>query len=321
MPLQIHDEGTRAAFIQEVADLQPALIIFDTLARCAVGLDENNAGDMGRFADALGALARATGAHVLTVHHNAKGGEYRGSTAIPAAVDTHITLSKGDGKNASVTMEMPKQKDFEALYPITFEPREVSFTHNGQEASSLIFEKGENPTGTGAGASFGASERKALESLKAIAGEAGAPSSQWKIAAEDAGVKGGAFFRAVKRLVDGGAVVVDGEHGKRGATYAPAPERSQEENQVTPTLPHSHSYGGRECGSECGSDEEEPNAPTLPLGAFGSVGVNIKPKAQRSAKRAETSEPYGAATTEAAPNSSAPGFVDEAPEAAGVDEF
>lgn len=239
VPLQIHDETTREAFVDAVVDLQPALIIFDTLARCAVGLDENNAGDMGRFADALGALARATGAHVLTVHHNAKGGEYRGSTAIPAAVDTHITLSKGDGKNAPVTLEMPKQKDFEALYPMTFEPREVSFTHKGKTASSLIFEKGENPTGSNESSS--ALECTVFDALESIATDAGVSSSQWKAATESANVSNGAFYKAQKRLIQpvesgglGLVSLVSGEHNGRGAKCGRYAPNQLHNSKVTP---------------------------------------------------------------------------------------
>lgn len=245
VPLQIHDEATRAAFIEEVKALEPALIIFDTLARCAVGLDENHAGDMGRFADALGALAKATGAHVLTVHHNAKGGDYRGSTAIPAAVDTHITLTKGEGKGASVTLEMPKQKDFEALYPITFEPQEVTFSHNGKETVSLIFEKGENPTGKAGGESSSEVERKVFEALESLATENGISSSQWKAASDERKVSNGAFYGAQKRLITpvekgglGLVCIVSGEHNGRGAKcalYAVLPAKVQLQNsKVTP---------------------------------------------------------------------------------------
>ncbi len=321
VPLQIHDEVTRAAFIEAVAEMNPALIVFDTLARCAVGLDENNAGDMGRFADALGALARATRGHVLSVHHNAKGGEYRGSTAIPAAVDTHITLSKGDGKNAPVTLEMPKQKDFEALYPITFEPREVSFTHNGKAASSLIFEKGENPTKNGESAS--AIECKVFDALESIATDAGVSSSQWKAATESDNISNGAFYKAQKRLVtptEAGGLglvrIVSGEHNGRGAKCARygfqlhnskvTPNGAMElpDFQSNSTTPQLHSPVGSGVGVELelpvevksGMELKVENGvgvtPTLSVGVLESNGSgNDGSKAK--GKTARAALPYG----------------------------
>ena len=221
-PLRIHEDGTRAAFIEAIADLRPLLVVFDTLARCAVGLEENSAGDMGRWADALGELSRATGANALTVHHNNRNGAERGSSAIAAAVDTHIALSKGEGKCAPVTLSMPKQKDFEALYPITFEPREVAFLHKGKAVSSLIFEKAENLTGPNANET----ERDVLAALGDVATEAGVSSSVWKEASEARGVPKSTFHKVQKRLIqpvsEGGlglVCVVHGEHGKPGARF------------------------------------------------------------------------------------------------------
>lgn len=68
-PAQIADAAVRARFIETVAAVEPALIVVDTLARCAVGMDENSAKDMGEFVEALRVLAAHTGAHVQTVHH------------------------------------------------------------------------------------------------------------------------------------------------------------------------------------------------------------------------------------------------------------
>ena len=46
-------------------DFQPGLIVVDTLARVALGADENNAKDMGRVVDGLDELKRQTGATVM----------------------------------------------------------------------------------------------------------------------------------------------------------------------------------------------------------------------------------------------------------------
>jgi hypothetical protein len=222
-PLQIADSSTRAAFIEAVADLSPALIVLDTLARCAVGLDENNTRDMSVFADALGDLARSTGAHVLTVHHNNKMGEFRGSSALPAAVDTHLSLERLDTDLIKLTIE--KQKDDEECAPMRLQARPAPVPGGRGEVHSLVFYK-LNDTSTKDDAND--KDRTALAALEAIVGEAGATSSAWKEAAEPRGIKGGSFYESQKRLLDLGLVcVVSGEHGRRGALFAPkAPKRS-----------------------------------------------------------------------------------------------
>ena len=70
--MQIANASEVAAFLAELeaAGVKPALIIFDTLNRCAEGLEENSAKDMGIFCAGLEKIKRATGAHVNVVHHN-----------------------------------------------------------------------------------------------------------------------------------------------------------------------------------------------------------------------------------------------------------
>jgi hypothetical protein len=223
-PARIADRNVLADFIEAVSELRPALIVLDTLARCAVGLDENSARDMGLFVEATRELAAATGAHVLIVHHNNKGGEFRGSTAIAAAVDTHMSLERSQGDTAILKFE--KQKDFEELQPLGFTKRIIELNSGGRE-HSLVFERDEDASG--GRWTLSSLEARALESLEQIAGAGGVTSSAWKATCEELGVKGGAFYRCQKRLVDlKSVVVVLGEHGKRGALYVP----------ITPTLPN-----------------------------------------------------------------------------------
>jgi hypothetical protein len=78
------------ALIREMDSLPdaPSLVVFDTLARCAPGADENAAKDMGLIIDAAGEIHRATGAAIQFVHHPTKDGmSERGSSALRAACD------------------------------------------------------------------------------------------------------------------------------------------------------------------------------------------------------------------------------------------
>ncbi len=218
VPVQIADEATRAAFIAEVLALEPALIILDTLARCAVGLEENSSKDMGNFADALGKLAHATGAHILTVHHNNKGGDYRGSSAVPAAVDTHLSLER---KGDTVTLEILKQKDAEEIGPLFFEKKDVSIAGTQGQAHSIVFERLETRD-TGAGG-FNDVEQKAFDALFECYGSESVSTSQWKRAAShEKDLPESSFSKARQGLVErkGAVLLVAGEKGGRGASAA-----------------------------------------------------------------------------------------------------
>ncbi len=86
-----------------------SLVVIDTLARCAVGLDENSARDMGQVIDGADRIRRASRSTVLLVHHTGKDRTtVRGSSAIEAAADT-VYAVEADG--AAVTLTRTKRKD------------------------------------------------------------------------------------------------------------------------------------------------------------------------------------------------------------------
>lgn len=69
------------------------LVIFDTLARMAIGLDENSSQDMGRAVGIFDKLRRHSGAGVLLVHHTKAGGDTgRGSSALLGALDSEVLV-------------------------------------------------------------------------------------------------------------------------------------------------------------------------------------------------------------------------------------
>lgn len=106
----------------------PKLVIFDTVARCFRG-NENSAEDMTRFVEHCDRLRHRTGAAVLVVHHTGWQGEHsRGSTVLPAALDTEITVER-DGDRAIV--KCTKQKDAEPFQEFTLEFFAVNNTGSG----------------------------------------------------------------------------------------------------------------------------------------------------------------------------------------------
>ena len=108
---RLMDYADLGDFVEQCEDIEPALLIIDTLARASVGADENSAGDMGVVMSRLEELKEGWGCNVLAVHHfgaDKKGP--RGSTTMAAAMDTVLFASR---EGASVSLSMHKQKDAE----------------------------------------------------------------------------------------------------------------------------------------------------------------------------------------------------------------
>lgn len=115
-----------AALAAVAAEMHPALVVLDTQARVTTGFDENSAKDMGLFVAAADRLREATGACVLTVHHEARAGEnMRGSTALEGAATSIMRATK---EGSLITLSTSKQKDAPAADEVrlTLMPRLAS---------------------------------------------------------------------------------------------------------------------------------------------------------------------------------------------------
>lgn len=130
--------------IEEIGTLiePPALIVVDTFARAMGTGDENSAADMARFLMSVDAIRRATGAHIMLVHHTGKDGTKgaRGSSALRAAVDTEIALTRsGDVATARAT----KQRDMISGSTFSYVLRGVSLGHDqdGDEVTSAVIDQ------------------------------------------------------------------------------------------------------------------------------------------------------------------------------------
>lgn len=106
----------------EEVEVEPSLIIFDTLARCFDG-DENKPEDMGKFIKGVDKFRGRYGCAVIAVHHtNKQEMSERGSGALRAASDTMIRVMPGilgskapspfmRSKETTFTLMVDKQKD------------------------------------------------------------------------------------------------------------------------------------------------------------------------------------------------------------------
>lgn len=82
-----------AAMIEKIMAYDIGLVIMDTFARAAIGLEENSAKDVGKGVARFDQVRKATGAGLMVVHHTNKGGvSGRGSSALNGALDTELLV-------------------------------------------------------------------------------------------------------------------------------------------------------------------------------------------------------------------------------------
>lgn len=100
---------------------QPALIVFDTLARLALGLDENSASDMGHIVNVTEALRDRYRATVALIHHTTKDGTiFRGSSALEGAVSWMWMVALNNVATPNyIRVVCKRQKDAQEFDPIT----------------------------------------------------------------------------------------------------------------------------------------------------------------------------------------------------------
>lgn len=127
--------------IQRECGRKVELIVFDTLARCFGGSDENDARDMGAFIEGCDLIKRETGATVLVVHHSgkdeAKGA--RGSSAFRAALDAEFSV-KREGTATALVLTCTKMKDSEDPQSHAYDLRtaELFRDEDGELVTSLM---------------------------------------------------------------------------------------------------------------------------------------------------------------------------------------
>ena len=114
------------ALIELSRPIRRVFVVFDTLARCSIGADENSASDMSRVVQACDRIRAELDAHVFLNHHSRKdGATERGSSALRGAADTIFALAKSDDL---LTLRCEKQKDGEEGAPLRLTLRPVGDT-------------------------------------------------------------------------------------------------------------------------------------------------------------------------------------------------
>ncbi|MBF6539259.1 AAA family ATPase [Nocardia farcinica] len=107
---QLADPDDMRELTRVVRETGAGLVVFDTRARCTIGLEENSATDQGRAVAACDALIASTGATIAVVHHLGIGSQRgRGSSAWDGAVYSDLIL--GRNRDGGVLIECAKHKD------------------------------------------------------------------------------------------------------------------------------------------------------------------------------------------------------------------
>lgn len=130
------DPGMVIEFMENVkaAGVRPAMVVIDTVARATVGLNENDAKDMGIFVAAMDTIRRSLRCAVVVIHHTGKdaGRGARGSGALEAATDAAFEV-KAEKNTRTVAMWCRRQKDAAE--------REEPWTYEGKDfGDSLVFQ-------------------------------------------------------------------------------------------------------------------------------------------------------------------------------------
>jgi hypothetical protein len=111
-----------------------SLIVLDTVAKCMVGLNENDARDIGVFVQFCDSLRDEFECSVIALHHLGKDKERgsRGSSALQAGFDTTLAVHRVQGTKL-VELKVVQHKDAEERsQPFTFEGKSVG--------ASLVFQ-------------------------------------------------------------------------------------------------------------------------------------------------------------------------------------
>jgi hypothetical protein len=127
------------AFMQQTG-LKVEMICVDTVARAMAGAEEKDATSMGIFIEACDSLRRHFGCGLIAVHHTGKDKSLgaRGSSALPAAVDTEIFVDRPE-TGMTMTMQVKKQKDDEEEADRHFEAVKIDLPTIGvKPVSSLV---------------------------------------------------------------------------------------------------------------------------------------------------------------------------------------
>lgn len=112
-PAQLASDADMADIRAEIEKRHTALVVFDTQARCTVGLEEDSATQQGLAIAKVTALVNETGVTALLLHHTPKANPEvgRGTIAWTNALDTEWRVLRANPTTFAVALENAKNKN------------------------------------------------------------------------------------------------------------------------------------------------------------------------------------------------------------------
>jgi hypothetical protein len=117
----LKNPNDQAILISEIYNTGARLVFIDALADVMAGGDENTVKDTQPVFVSLRRIAQVTGAAIVVIHHSNRLGDYRGSSAIPGALDTMLQIDSKEDSDLVVFKSL-KIRDGE---PVKFGARAV----------------------------------------------------------------------------------------------------------------------------------------------------------------------------------------------------
>ena len=123
--------NSQKLLIREIKAAKTEFVIIDSLADVVEGADENSNQEMGSMMRGIRSVARATGAHIMMIHHKGKAGQdgvdrgHRGASVLRDVCEATIEIKNIGGPNGRpislVTFQKTRHATSAAPAPFTFE--------------------------------------------------------------------------------------------------------------------------------------------------------------------------------------------------------
>lgn len=225
--VNLFDDNAVSEFIEAAREHGFKLIIFDTLASCMIGADENSNRDMQRVISNCQRIIDELGCALILVHHTTKAGQqYRGASALQGGADMMIELTNDDGL---IGLSCDCSKNSEG-----FEPRYYRLVQFGPSVAALP-----SARVVTRGAALTSTQKKVLEALNI---ETFTPAGARAVTLQRiTGLSDSSLFRALGKLKREGYIT----QAKEGDPYFISDKGKQAIEVPLPPLPeHSHGSDG-----------------------------------------------------------------------------
>ena len=181
--------GLIAAIKAQLGDINPALVVLDTLNRSLRG-SESSDEDMAAYVKASDAIRAEFECAVAIVHHcGIEGTRPRGHTSLTGAADAQLSVKRDAAGNVIVAVEWMKDGPDEGTVVSRLQQVEVGIDEDGDVITSCVVVPADEVIGT--------AERKLTKNLQTMfsilqaAGQSGLTTEDWNSKAREVGLGAG----------------------------------------------------------------------------------------------------------------------------------